>query len=1413
MGKLREFEPTVESWLAFVDRVLYHFEAEGIAIENPQPAVAGQAAANGLPAVIAQPSRPGNLARRKAILIQAMGIEWTTKARDLYGTKAAMDAVSWDEFVTRVGKLINPEPSKYHQRFKFHRRTQGATENVQDFWSALVREALPCKFDEDANDPKKARILEQFIYGLREKEMINAILRTTDFTYENILERTQTMEHAAISSEEFLRSTSAVAAVTTRHGLKTQQRKGTAKGFSRKGSSANASGQQPCRTCNRSHDYGKCPAYGSKCRKCGGMNHWAAACSKMKENPKSGVANVKEEGWSEASHSGDDNGDCEETGTVEVVGKVHGDLSEPSPRILVDLWINKKPVRMVVDTGSGITMISKRIWRLIGSPAVEPVQQKFGSASGHLISLFGKCRVSVNVKGRESKAKTMLLIVADSENVTSLFGRRWIRALGTTDNEYFTENGEGTERIQLTDQHSVDRRIKTLLDENGMLFDGELGLIKGVKGTLTVDHDALKEVNTFFKPRPVPFALENRINLELERLESKGIIERLPNDQSDFASPIVVVAKRNSDAIRMCGDFKVWVNKVIKMEHYTLPDADQLFRQLGGGCKLYTNLDLSEAYHQIEMDEDAQKLLVIATRKGLFRYKRLPFGIKSAPAIFQRVIDHIIFGIPGVVAYLDDVLIASKTMDEHVATLKQVFDRFREYGVKLALSKCNFAQRSVKYLGHVLCEEGLKTTDAKIEAVMNAPAPVNVSQLKAFLGLVTFYGKYIPMQADICAPLYKLLQKDVKWKWSGTQRNAFNRLKTVLARAPVLQLFDPKLPVGLATDASQSGVGAVLFHVMPTGEEKPIAFASATLNSSQRRWAQIEKEGYSIIFGLNKFRQYLYGRKFILVTDHKPLLAIFGAEKKIPDRTSNRLQRWALILMGYTYDLKFKSTKEHGNADALSRLPLPIEVPVDTCELEDIFAMSEYQLPMPRELMKAQVRDPLLVAVHRSMNSTWPSPMPSGLQPFYKQREWLALQNNCLFLGNRVVIPASLQRVVLEELHQGHPGMVRMKSLAREFVYWPNIDQDIDTHVKKCPQCQAVRNESPTTATHPWEFPQRPWERLHIDFAGPVNGIMWLVVVDAYSKWPEFIPMRSTTSEKTINELYPLICRFGLPSQIVSDNGPQFTSGEFQQFCNRFGIKHITVAPYHPRSNGEAERFVQILKRTLEKYKRADYSTLVRFIQRFLFTYRNTLHPTTGFSPAQLLLGKRVRMPLDNLLKRPEDSVIKSQTKQAEKGAKVREFLLGESVWVRDHRNNNVKWAMGTVVDKIGPLTYKVEVGQQLWKRHIDHMLSRDPACEVPVEDDIKFDLDPPVYAKKPLDEPDSSTIDNGETAEKPVTPAKVPTAGSPIGTLTKSSPTASHGLTNSQPSAPREDQPLRRSTRLKKEPARYQPVDFRMTK
>jgi len=504
-----------------------------------------------------------------------------------------------------------------------------------------------------------------------------------------------------------------------------------------------------------------------------------------------------------------------------------------------------------------------------------------------------------------------------------------------------------------------------------------------------------------------------------------------------------------------------------------------------------------------------------------------------------------------------------------------------------------FFQKELEFLGHHISKEGIRPTKSRVKAIHEAPAPQNKVELQSFLGMLTYNSKFMPLLSHTLHPLHQLLQKNSLWAWNAEHQEAFLAAKKLLCEDSQLVHFDVKKPVKLFCDASAYGVGACLVHVMPNSEERPVAYASRTLTSAERKYAQVEREALAIIFGVRRFHQYLYGRKFTLVTDHRPLCKILGEKEGIPPLAAARMQRWALVLSAYQYQIQHTPGKQNHIADCLSRLPIP-HVNCDSAHV----VVSD-QLPvLASQIAKATERDSVLGTVLKAVqHGGWPAKRHKSFLPFFNRRNELSVVDGCLLWGSRVVIPKVFQSQLLSELHTNHLGMSRMKSVARSYIWWPQLNAEIEDVARNCTQCAVVSSAPPTAPAHPWLVPKGPWERVHVDHA-QWNKTLLLVAVDAFSKWPEVFVVSSTSAGQTADKLRVMFATHGLPLTLVSDNGPPFSSTEFHHFVSRNGITHRKVPPYHPSSNGLAENMVKTVKQALNKTGKGD--TVEAKLSKFL---------------------------------------------------------------------------------------------------------------------------------------------------------------------------------------------------------------------
>ena len=519
----------------------------------------------------------------------------------------------------------------------------------------------------------------------------------------------------------------------------------------------------PCYRCGGSHQPHTCRFKEAECHHCKRKGHIAKACrSRNKTQPQSSsrrrpikVAHQLQEDRDPTSERPD------AAGTLHVKEYPLYNCTDGSSKpILVTVTADGAELQMEVDTGATSSIISektyKKIWSTQNSPPLEPARTKLKTYTGEAICVKGVINVRVEINGQKA---TLPLLVVEG-NGPSLLGRDWLQKIQL-------------DWSKIHPVHSVSQcQLQEILDKHPEVFKNELGQIKNTKAKIFVDAEARPR---FFRPRPVPYALRHKIEAELDHLEQRGVIE--PVQISDWAAPIVPVLKKDG-SVRICGDYKVTVNQVAKNDtsfaknrgHFCIFSWRYLLLKTGYG----------PSYQQIPLDDDSKQYVTINTHKGLYRYNRLPFGIASAPSIFQRTMESLFRGIPGVAVYIDDILVTGKTDTEHLENLNLVLKRLKESGIRLKKDKCSFKLPSVEYLGHKVSVAGLQPTDVKVQAIRDAPAPQDVSQLKSFLGLINYYGKFLPNLSSILSPLYRLLQSSTRWSWGPEQKEAFQMVKSML---------------------------------------------------------------------------------------------------------------------------------------------------------------------------------------------------------------------------------------------------------------------------------------------------------------------------------------------------------------------------------------------------------------------------------------------------------------------------------------------------------------------------------------------------------------------------------------------------------------------------------------------------------
>lgn len=980
-----------------------------------------------------------------------------------------------------------------------------------------------------------------------------------------------------------------------------------------------------------------------------------------------------------------------------------------------ELMIDGRSTRLEVDSGAAVTVIDESMWRDIGEPKLSSTSAVCRSFTGQQIALRGRADVNVKYGGKSSRLHLFV-----TEKGDCVLGRTWIRALGLTD---LSKLNNATTPRAYVHRLQDDTSIGSLINEFSDVFEPGLGHCRAMKAHLELKEDARP---VFARARPLPYATYDATSAEIDRLQAEGVIE--PVNFAEWAVPIVVVAKEEGK-IRLCADFSVGVNDALNVHQYPLPRPADLFHRLNGG-KIFTKIDFASAYHQVEMDEQSKKILVINTHKGLFRFNRLPFGIASAPAIFQQVMEKTLAGIPGVGIYLDDIIISAADETTHLRRLRQVLTRIRRNGFRIQKKKCEFGKSSIDYLGFVVDQHGRHTSPSKTAAIERMPAPTNLAELRALLGFINHYAVFLPQLATRLSPMHRLLRKDDKgkfpaFKWSPECEKAFAEVKKSLLSPLMVHHYDPTLPIVVSADASPFGVGAMLAHRLPDGREVPVAHASRTMTATETRYPQVEREALALLFAVRKFHTYIYGREFILRTDHQPLTKIFGSKRGLPTTSVNRLHNYAVTLMAYRFTIEYVRGEAFSEVDGLSRLPLKDEKASEeekevTLRLNVVFKEKLSELPVKADAVaEATKKDQLLQRVVRFHQQGWPNRLTGAdkekLLPFFKIRYELAVMHDCILWGLRTIIPEALRQQVLRQLHESHPGKVGMQRLARRYLWWPGLDADVQRVVNECDKCIRCLPDPPRSPPQPWIDAVRPWQRIHVDFAGPFEGAMWLIVIDAHSRWPEVAKMSigQTTTAHVIFELSKLFARYGFAETVVSDNGRQFASDAFAEWCRSHGVTHRRTTPYQPQSNGLAERFVGSFKQAMLKSGGGEEGTEVRAL-KYLQRYRITPHPATDKAPAELFLGRTPRSQFDLLFPVDMHNLEREKEKRKLHGERGEEekITVGAAVLIREYKDGQrAGWLRGTVVGRQGKVIWLVKPldREDVWRRHTNQLRPAHP--------------------------------------------------------------------------------------------------------
>ncbi|UYV64760.1 K02A2.6-like [Cordylochernes scorpioides] len=1075
------------------------------------------------------------LVRQRAILKHIAG----EKTVMIYKTFHISENDTYPNIKEMLDMLTNhfkPFKNTIQRRNAFFTCVQKEKQGIMEFVTELKHLAQECEFE----NLTESLIRDRLIIGILDREVKRKLLEDPQLTLPRAIS-------IAVISES---TCSQVASLNEQKMIEKIEKRNWVKDTIRmENAEAGPSGInprreriiEPCKWCGQRHKYGKCPAYGKKCNACGKTNHFSVVCRTKR------IRNLLAE--SEAEES------CDEINLNEVAVK-----TVRSDKWSATIIINGKKTTVHLDTGAQINVLPHKVINQWPSrPEIRPTSLKAFAYGNTELPIVGKC----NVLCQYGEKKGMFeFIVADVEAQTLITGDT-------------CEKLEILRRINHinTDEMKLCSETQKILEQYHEVFQG-VGLINSECKIYTKPEYSPVQV----PPRRIPTSLGAEVQSELEKMVKQGIVTKIYHE-TEWSHPMVVV-KKKSGQIRICLDPRK-LNEALVGRHFQTPAPAELLHEIPK-AKYYTVLDVKSAYWHIPVAKECRDLLVMTTPFGKFRYNRLPFGLKISAQIFVEKMTNIFRDSFQNITYVDDLLIYADTIQEHNKKLKGILEKAKEKNIKFDLTKAQICLTKVRFLGHVISQNGIDPEPNKIDKLITFKRPEDKKSLQRIMGLYNYLGKFIPNLAASTSNIRGILRKNVVWHWGPKQDGEFDHIKECVRNAPSLAHFDKSKMLILQCDASKDAMGAALLQ-----EDRPLAFASASFSDSQKQYSQIEKELLSVYYGCKKFEYLLSGHTFVVQTDHQPLLPL--VKKPLSD-ISPRLQRLVMKLIAFDFKLQYKPGKYLIVADTLSRDTHPMDE-LPTPFLEDKRMVKMVRVNISDEKLVAMQKDtredPALVKVIDYVIEGWPickKDVDEDAKIFFDFRHRLYLWNDLLCIGSAIVIPKTQRNAMLNLLHQSHQGISAIQGLARESLFWPRMS--IDIAEKKKPH---------------------------------------LLVVDRYSGYPEVFTLDPPTAINVKNKLRETFARFWIPETMMSDNGPPFRSEIMTDFCIRWGIKQLFSSPHLHRSNGLAERNIQTIKNQLIKCRDEGSDPYLAIL-----AYRNT--PKNDLpSPAQLCLSRSLRCQIPRI--------------------------------------------------------------------------------------------------------------------------------------------------------------------------------------
>lgn len=1243
---------------------------------------------------------------------------------------------TYPDAVLRLKEYFGGKTSILLRRKEFLQARQSQKETITEFTCRLRRLAKDCNFGASTNE----LLRDIFVCGVRDDKLGEKLLTedASTLTFELAIRKAEAFERARLER----RSVGATVAAMSHKPADVKDERGAngATGPRRndrpRGNQGvvtshpnhpihprpNPSFKRECYRCGSTTHIASnsdCPARAVVCSSCGKTGHYHKMCRSSKSNIPKRVCEI---------HS------CEDHPTVSNVQEEnetsHYSVYATSfsvPEVRKDVFVNDVHMSVLCDTGAEINVMP---FECMPHVKLDTTNIRINAWGNFQIPVLGSCVCTVKYGNACVSDKFYVVDISDSLPLLSYPLSKRLGIIAELANL----------QIDTVTPTTPSDAINKLVSDYSHVFNRD-GLLKtGYEYDVTLRDDAS---NCRYTPtaRRIPPALHDKVEQELNRMIELDVIRKVEGPLQ-YCSPMVVTYKRNGE-LRICADLRR-LNQSVVREKMQIPTFDELRSKLNNP-KFFTHLDMRNGFWQIPVSSDTQAVLSFSTPFGNFCYKRLCFGISSAPEIYTKVMTDLLSGISNLLIYIDDVVIATSTLEEHEKILKQVLQRLDAAGLALNRDKCHFAKQSVQFLGHVWSADGVRPSPNKIRALRDMPTPDSTPSLHSFLGLAAYLGqRTVPHYSTLCQPLWTMI-KEKSMQWTPERLEAFTKLREALLEEVNLAYFDPNKSVVVQTDASGTGVGGVLLQ-----DNKPVIFCSRLLTETERRYAQIEREFLGIVFTLKRLEKYLIGIDFELQTDHRPLISIF---KKPIDCLSNRLQRWIITIQHQSFKAVHIKGTDNVLSDCFSRNALPgiPPSPEETAEYTVCGILRSYPLNL-KDVASATVQDDVLKKVTSAIQDNWIGSDYKLLKPYYHIRDQLSLKvqddGTLITKAGRVIIPYSLTKRLLASTHEGHMGNNKMKGMLRAYCYWPNMSRDIEDYVRRCTSCTTHQQRGDAAPLTPVaETEKRTWNKVALDLTGPsdtLGGRVLLTLIDLHSRFPEAVILRNGTSREIVEILTCMFSRYGYPNIVITDHGTPFVSAEFEEFLRAHDIIHHKSSLYYPRANSTVERLHFTLKNRLKKIKTSNPTTpLLLALQTVLRDIRSTPNDVTGETPFQRFFNRPMQVDLSRLSvsdnnQGPTSCSRNVRREYAKKWSiSDRNYQLGDYVLVR--KGDKAPFSVpGRISGRVGKYTYDVTINGDL-KRYNQRNLK--PCVDPPNEEALlNYDL---VEDDSPVNSP---TITESET-------------------------------------------------------------------